>query len=123
MFKDFFKKFYKVDYVEAEYRTAPSHKVIQIGGIKFKFKVSRPYIKEEKIQKIKNCVAIIAPNGIGDYMFVRQFFKYIKMSEKYKNSNLILFQQAHYINFAKQYDKDFFFKIISFNKNSKNLND
>lgn len=117
MFRDFFKNFYKVNYVEAEYRTAPSHKVIQIGGIKFKFKVSKQYIKEEKIQKIKNCVAIIAPNGIGDYMFVRQFFKYIKMSEKYKNSNLILFQQSHYINFAKQYDKDSFIDIIPFDKN------
>ena len=54
------------------------HKVITFLFVKMKFKMAaRP----------KPCVVVVDPGGIGDYMFCRPYFKYIKQSPKYKNCN------------------------------------
>lgn len=68
-------------------------------------------------------LVLIEPGGLGDYIFCRPFFKYIKKSEKYKNHKLIYVASEQYVDFVKEFDKEYFDKIITYNadylKNNK----
>ena len=89
------KLIYSVEYTSTSYRSHSIHKIVRILGIKFKFKTSNnKLINCKKRKKISNCLAVISPDGIGDYMFIRQFFKYIKESPKYKDKYLCIYLYA-----------------------------
>ena len=64
--------------------------------------------------KLQNCVAIVDPGGIGDYILHRQYFKYFKQSPEYKNKNLIYFGREQYNNMVKHYDSDVFSEIFAY---------
>lgn len=106
---------YSCEYDFKDYRSHGGHKIIKILGLKFKFKIDNKEIFD-KSKKINNCVAIISADGIGDYMYMRQFFKYIRQSAKYKNSKLILFEQPNHYNYARVYDSEYFDDIILYTK-------
>ena len=57
---------------------------------------------------------IIHDNGLGDYFLVRNYFKYIKQSEKYKNYKIVYLAKKDRIDCVKKYDKKYIDKIIKF---------
>ena len=120
MFKCFLENLFNISTEKDSYRMNGGHIIIKILGIKFKIKTLKVSASTKK-EKIYNCTGIIAPNGIGDYLFVRPFFKYMKQSAKYKNTNFILFVQAHHYNFVKLYDSEYFKDIVVYNKNASQL--
>lgn len=91
------------------------HKVITFLFVKMKFKMAaRP----------KPCVVVVDPGGIGDYMFCRPYFKYIKQSPKYKNCKLVYLTRNIHEYMTRCYDMDSVDSTISYDgnlyKNNKN---
>lgn len=81
------------------------YKIISILFFKFKFK-----------RKLKTpTLVLIEPGGIGDYMFCRPFFKYIKLSPKFKNHKIILVTKDIYRDMSMCYDGMYFDKIVGYN--------
>ena len=70
-------------------------------------------------EKYKNCVAIVDPGGIGDYILHRKYFKFFKESPEYKNKKLIFFGRKMYLNMFKNYDSDVFFDVIAYDSTDK----
>lgn len=87
------------------------HKVITFMGVKIKY----------KCEKIKNCVAIIDCGGIGDYTFCRPYFKYFKQSEKFKDCKLLYFCKKAYESMPKTFDKDVFYKVLTYDEDLKSF--
>ncbi len=81
------------------------HKIIKIFFIKLK-------LKREKKQ---HAVVFIDPGGIGDYMFCRPFFKYIKQSSQFSKLKIIYVTKSIYKDMTCCYDKMYFDKIIEYN--------
>lgn len=111
--KEFLNKIFSIKIEESIYRSRSNHVVIRFLGLKFKIKTLNI---EQKTEKKKNCVAIIDPNGIGDYIFARHYFKFFRQS-KYKYSYLIYFAPNNYAKFVQEYDSSYFDEIIIYNKN------
>ena len=66
-------------------------------------------------KKKDKAVLFFEPGGIGDYMFCRPFFKFIKQSEKFKNLKIIYVVKDYFHEFMNAYDFDYFDEIISYN--------
>lgn len=89
-----------------------NYKVITVlfFSIKIKRKDKTPYL------------VVIDPGGIGDYMFCRPYFKYLKKAPKYKNYKIIYITKDIYVDMTKCYDIDSFDKVVGYNsKNYKNV--
>ncbi len=77
------------------------------------------FIKIKYIPKKKQnrpVLLIIGPVGIGDYMFFRPFFKYIKQSLKFKDYYTVYLGRETYIDFIQNFDGQYFDEIITFNQ-------
>ena len=81
-------------------------------GVKINFKIRT---------KIKNCVAIVNCDRIGDYMFCRPYFRFLKESPKFKNSYFIYLCKETYQDMIKNYDSNIFDEVITYNKDYKTL--
>ena len=64
--------------------------------------------EEEKV------LLLIEPGGIGDYVLIRPYLKFIKQSPKYKDYKVIYLAKDSYIDFVRAYDSDCFDSIISY---------
>lgn len=78
-------------------------KFVKIFGIRIKFKNSKYPV-----------LGLLDPGGIGDYIFCRPYFKYIKQSTKFKNYKIIFITKDKYEDFVKVYDSEYFDEIISY---------
>ncbi len=112
--RKFLKKIFSVDLESAIYRNRGVHLVITILGIKFKLRFQ---LNEPKKRKL-HCIALVDAGGIGDYVFVRQYFKYFKQSPLYKDKPIIFFAPSRYSNFIKCYDGQYLDDIIIYDKNA-----
>lgn len=77
------------------------------------------FFKISIIKKFDNCIAIIDPGGIGDYILHRPYFKYFKQSPVFKNNKLIFIGREVYNNFVKVYDPEIFFDILEYDCRDK----
>lgn len=59
-------------------------------------------------------ILLISDNGLGDYFLVRNYFKYLKKSQKYKNHKIIFLAKPDRIDCVKKFDRDFIDVIIPF---------
>ena len=59
-------------------------------------------------------ILLISDNGLGDYFLVRNYFKYFKKSQKYKNHKIIFLAKRDRIDCVKKFDRDFIDVIIPF---------
>ena len=59
-------------------------------------------------------ILLISDNGLGDYFLVRNYFKYFKKSQKYKNHKIIFLAKPDRIDCVKKFDRDFIDVIIPF---------
>lgn len=101
----FLKKIFSIEDI---YEHKKKYKVITIFNNNIKYEVKNT---------LKNCIAIIGPGGIGDYMFCRPYFKYFKESPKYRNCKFVFFAKSVYFDFVKEHDKKYFDYIVSYDKN------
>lgn len=74
-------------------------------------------IKNKFFRKKEKAVLLIEPGGIGDYLFCRPYFKYLKECNKYKDSKIIYLAKDVYKDFTYNYDKQYFDEIICYNGN------
>lgn len=58
---------------------------------------------------------LIEPGGIGDYILIRPYFKFIKQSPKYKDFKVIYLSKDSYIDFVRAYDSEHFDLVIPYN--------
>lgn len=64
----------------------------RVLGIKFAF------------PRVKKTIAFVETQGLGDYILIHNFFKYIKQSKKYKDYNIILIARNNIASLAEAYD-------------------
>jgi ADP-heptose:LPS heptosyltransferase len=107
-FKEFYQRIFSI---KNKIINTKKYKVVTILNIRFKFR---------NFSKTKNCVAIIGAGGIGDYMFVRPYFKFFKLSPKFKNCKLIYFAKDVYADFVRAYDSEYFEEIIPYEEDLRN---
>lgn len=93
-----------------------SHVNINFLGLKIKLR----YKPAEK------AVAFIDCGGIGDYILLRKYLKYLKLSPKFSGYKLVYFSKKIYKNMILCYDENIFDDIIIYNGSeavnlSKNL--
>ena len=74
-------------------------------------------LKNKFFRKKEKAILIIEPGGIGDYLFCRPYFKYLKECEKYKNMKFIYLAKDVYKDFTETFDRQYFDEIISYNGN------
>lgn len=96
---------FSVEYKEIENNKFFKRKIIKIFGIKINKKV-----------KTAPVLCLVDAGGIGDYVFCRPYFKYIKQSPKYKNYNIIYVGKIFYDDFVRAYDDEVFDAIIEYNE-------
>ena len=58
---------------------------------------------------------LIEPGGIGDYILIRPYLRFIKNSPKYKDYKIVFLSKDSYIDFIRGYDSEFFDQFISYN--------
>lgn len=58
---------------------------------------------------------LVEPGGIGDYILVRPYLKFIKKSPKYKDYKIFYLAKECYADFVSAYDSSLFDDIISYN--------
>lgn len=94
----------KIFSIENIYEHKKKYKVITIFNNNIKYEVKNT---------LKNCIAIIEPGGIGDYMFCRPYLKQLKLYTKQK---IVFFASKKFVDFVKAYDYSFFDYIIPYDK-------
>ena len=65
---------------------------------------------------------LIEPGGIGDYILIRPYFKFIKQSPKYKDFKVIYLSKDSYIDFVRAYDSEHFDLVIPYNNKELDKN-
>lgn len=69
---------------------------------------------KNKDNKVK-FLLLVEPGGIGDYILIRPYLKFIKQSPKYKNYKIIYLAKDSYIDFVRAYDYEQFDYMIPYN--------
>lgn len=64
----------------------------QILGIKFAF------------PRVTKTIAFVETQGLGDYILIHNFYKYVKQSKKYHDYNIILIARNNIASLAEAYD-------------------
>lgn len=67
---------------------------------------------ETEIENKKKTLLICRFDGIGDYVIMRQFFKSIRNSKKYKDYKIIFAGRNEFADFAEKYDKEYIDEFI-----------
>lgn len=57
---------------------------------------------------------LIEPGGIGDYILIRPYLKFIKQSPKYKDFKVVYLSKDSYIDFVRAYDSEHLDLIIPY---------
>ena len=74
------------------------------------------FLKFKIFKPLNLAFCILDPGGIGDYLFCRPYFKYIKKTAKYKNHKLIYVGKHTQIDLVRAYDTDLFDEIYEWNE-------
>ncbi len=95
----------------------------QNNHILFKFLFLKIKFKIKLKKKLSHPVLVMfSLYGMGDYILQRRYFKYIKLSPKYKNSSIIFVCRNAFTDFVRTYDSQYFDEIIEIDKNKlKNI--
>lgn len=72
------------------------------------------FIKHKYIAPKYKSICFLEPGGIGDYLFCRPYFKYIKQSPLFKNLNVILLTKKYYTDMTTAFDYEYFDEIIEY---------
>ena len=72
------------------------------------FKILLYKIKKEKI------IVINEAAGLGDYIWVRSYFKLIKNNEKYKDHKIFMLTTKRWTDFAKDFDSEYVDMFLPF---------
>lgn len=62
--------------------------------------------------RVKKTLAFVETQGIGDYILIHNFFKYVKQSKKYKDYNIILIAKNNISSLVEAYDSMYIDEIL-----------
>ena len=65
---------------------------------------------------------LIEPGGIGDYVLIRPYLKFIKQSPKYKDYKVIYLSKDSYVDFVRAYNSEHFDLIIPYSPKDLDYN-
>ncbi len=100
-----YKKFIKI---EAKYTAEKAEVLFEIFKIKFKHTIFHPFLNKSFCNYFGIKTLLICRfGGIGDYLLIRPFFKYLRNCEKFKDYKIIFAGRSEFIDLAKKYDDEY----------------